>query len=183
MLGARRLMDTCNPADGWKPQLSGAPSRATQQSLASPATSLKRDWTPGVLHGTPQAIMEHPRNPTAALRGNVCPARPASKSMFWPSIPMLYPETLLLEPRNPKHRWDKFARGPCVPRGTVRWKHILVSKMETNKQKPHRGRFRTARAQRGHSANYYGDNPGNNPENHPPAESCTINSKLKNSNI
>ena len=26
----------------------------------------------------------------------------------------------------------------------------------------------TARAQRGHSANYYGDYPGNNPENHPP---------------
>ena len=41
----------------------------------------------------------------------------------------------------------------------------------------------TARAQRGHSANYYGDYPGNNPENHPPAESCTVNSKLKNSNI
>ena len=46
-----------------------------------------------------------------------------------------------------------------------------------------RGRFRTARAQRAHSANYYGDYPGNNPENHAPAESCTINSKLKNSNI
>ena len=46
-----------------------------------------------------------------------------------------------------------------------------------------RGRFRTARAQRAHSANYYGDYPGNNPENHPPAESCTINSNLKNSNI
>ena len=45
------------------------------------------------------------------------------------------------------------------------------------------GRFRTARAQRGHSASYYGDYPGNNPENHKPAESCTINSKLKNSNI
>ena len=42
---------------------------------------------------------------------------------------------------------------------------------------------RTARAQRAHSANYYGDYPCNNPENHPPAESCTINSKLKNSNI
>ena len=41
----------------------------------------------------------------------------------------------------------------------------------------------TARAQRGHSANYYGDYPGNNPETHPRAESCTINSKLKNSNI
>ena len=50
-------------------------------------------------------------------------------------------------------------------------------------QKSLGGRFRTARAQRGHSANYYGDYPGNNPENHPPAESCTINSKLKNSNI
>ena len=36
-------------------------------------------------------------------------------------------------------------------------------------------------AQRGHSANYYGDYPGNNPANHPPAESCTINSNLKNS--
>ena len=46
-----------------------------------------------------------------------------------------------------------------------------------------RGGFHTARAQRGHSANYYGDYPGNNPENHPPAEGCTINSKLKNSNI
>ena len=34
-----------------------------------------------------------------------------------------------------------------------------------------------------HSANYYDDYPGNNPENHAPAESCTINSKLKNSNI
>ena len=45
------------------------------------------------------------------------------------------------------------------------------------------GRFRTARVQRAHSANYYGDYPGNNPENHAPAESCTINSKLKNSNI
>ena len=31
-----------------------------------------------------------------------------------------------------------------------------------------RWRFRTARAQRGHSANYYSDYPGNNPENHPP---------------
>ena len=30
------------------------------------------------------------------------------------------------------------------------------------------GRFRTARAQRGHSTNYYDDYPGNNPENHPP---------------
>ena len=38
-------------------------------------------------------------------------------------------------------------------------------------------------AQRAHNANYYGDYPGNNPENHAPAESCTINSKLKNSNI
>ena len=38
-------------------------------------------------------------------------------------------------------------------------------------------------AQRAHSANYYGDYPGNNPENHASAESCTINSKLKNSNI
>ena len=37
--------------------------------------------------------------------------------------------------------------------------------------------------QRGHSANYYGDYSGNNPENHPPAASCTINSKLQNSNI
>ena len=45
------------------------------------------------------------------------------------------------------------------------------------------GRFRTARAQRAHSANYYGDYPGNNPENHPPSESCTTNSKLKNPNI
>ena len=45
------------------------------------------------------------------------------------------------------------------------------------------GRFRTARAQRGHSANYCGDYPGDNPANHPPAESCAINSKLKNSNI
>ena len=31
-----------------------------------------------------------------------------------------------------------------------------------------RGRFRTAQAQRAHSATYYGDYPGNNPENHPP---------------
>ena len=38
-------------------------------------------------------------------------------------------------------------------------------------------------AQRGHSANYHGDYPGNNPENNPPAESCTTNSKPKNSNI
>ena len=30
------------------------------------------------------------------------------------------------------------------------------------------GRFRTAWAQRAHSGNYYGDYPGNNPENHPP---------------
>ena len=41
----------------------------------------------------------------------------------------------------------------------------------------------TARAQCAHSANYYGDYPGNSPENDPPAESCTTNSKLKNSNI
>ena len=60
-------------------------------------------------------------------------------------------------------RWVKGCLSPCVP---VVW-----------------GRFRTARAQRGHSTNYYGDYPGNNPENHAPAESCTINSKLKSSNI
>ena len=41
----------------------------------------------------------------------------------------------------------------------------------------------TARAQCAHSANYYGDYPGNSPENHPPAESCTTDSNLKNSNI
>ena len=41
----------------------------------------------------------------------------------------------------------------------------------------------TARAQRAHSANSYSDYPGTNPENHPPAESCTIHSNLKNSNI
>ena len=45
------------------------------------------------------------------------------------------------------------------------------------------GNFGGVFAQRAHSANYYGDYPGNNPENHPPAESCTINSKLTNSNI
>ena len=37
---------------------------------------------------------------------------------------------------------------------------------------PHllRGRFRTARAQRAHSANYYRVYPGNTPENHPPLQ-------------
>ena len=40
-----------------------------------------------------------------------------------------------------------------------------------------RGRFRTARAQRGHSANYSVDYPGNTPQNHPPTEACRINSK------
>ena len=44
-------------------------------------------------------------------------------------------------------------------------------------------RYRGVFTQRGHSTNYYGDYLGNNPENHPPAESCTINSKLKNSII
>ena len=34
------------------------------------------------------------------------------------------------------------------------------------------GRFRTAQAQRAHSANYYGVYPGNIPENHPPTEAC-----------
>ena len=36
------------------------------------------------------------------------------------------------------------------------------------------GRFRTARAQRRHSAHYYGVYPGNIPENHPPTEACMI---------
>ena len=36
------------------------------------------------------------------------------------------------------------------------------------------GHFRTARAQRGHSANYYGVYPGNIPENGPPTEACMI---------
>ena len=35
----------------------------------------------------------------------------------------------------------------------------------------------------GNFGNYYGDYPRKNPENHPLAESCTINSKLKKSNI
>ena len=54
-------------------------------------------------------------------------------------------------------------------------------------QKQHRlllwRRFRTERAQCAHSANYYGDYPGNSPENHPARESCTTNSNLENSNI
>ena len=54
-------------------------------------------------------------------------------------------------------------------------KPIMVADKPVN----HGGVF----AQRAHSANYYRDYPGNNPENHAPAESCTINSKLKNSNI
>ena len=40
-----------------------------------------------------------------------------------------------------------------------------------------RGRFCTAQAQRGHSANYYVVYPRNTPENHPPAEGCMIISK------
>ena len=47
----------------------------------------------------------------------------------------------------------------------------------------HRGRFRTARAQRVHSASYYGVYPGNSPENLPPLEACMSNSKLRNSNV
>ena len=39
------------------------------------------------------------------------------------------------------------------------------------------GRFRTARAQREHSANYYVVYPGNSPEKHPPTEACLNNSK------
>ena len=39
------------------------------------------------------------------------------------------------------------------------------------------GRFRTARAQRAHSANYYAAYPRNTPENHPPTEACMIHSK------
>ena len=39
------------------------------------------------------------------------------------------------------------------------------------------GAFRTARAQCGHSANYYVVYPGNTPENHPPTEACMIHSK------
>ena len=80
--------------------------------------------------------------------------------------------------------------GTCRP---IAWYTIVTStpspphennaKSTDNNGNTPPGRFRTARAQRGHSANYYGDYPGNNPENHPPAESCTINSKLKNSNI
>ena len=46
-----------------------------------------------------------------------------------------------------------------------------------------RGRFRTARAQRVHSASYYGVYPGNSPENLPPLEACVSNSKLRNSNV
>ena len=38
------------------------------------------------------------------------------------------------------------------------------------------GRFRTAPAQRGHNANYYGVYPRNTPENHPPTEACMIHS-------
>ena len=41
----------------------------------------------------------------------------------------------------------------------------------------HSGRFRTARAQRGHSANYYAVYPGNTPEVHPPTDACVIHSK------
>ena len=39
------------------------------------------------------------------------------------------------------------------------------------------GRFRTARAQHNHSANYYAVYPGNTPENHSSPEACMINSK------
>ena len=42
---------------------------------------------------------------------------------------------------------------------------------------------RTARAQRAHSASYYGVYPGNSPENLPPLEACMSNSKLRNSNV
>ena len=39
------------------------------------------------------------------------------------------------------------------------------------------GRFRTARAQRGHSTTYYGVHPGNTPAPPPPTEACMIHSK------
>ena len=41
----------------------------------------------------------------------------------------------------------------------------------------HGGRFHKARAQHGHSANYYIVYPGNTPANHPPTEACMIHSK------
>ena len=56
------------------------------------------------------------------------------------------------------------------------------SRSEKN-QTLQRGRFRTARAQRAHSASYYGVYPGTSPENLPPLEACTSNSKLRNSNV
>ena len=62
---------------------------------------------------------------------------------------------------------------PCVP-PTGGWTRPLGAFSHS---------ARTARAQRAHSANYYGDYPGNSPENDPPTESCTTNSNLKNSNI
>ena len=80
------------------------------------------------------------------------------------NVPAIYPHALppthysLLEPETVTLRWQGEVRAshtwlysPCLPG---------VSIVKTNQG----GVF----AQRGHSANYYGDYPGNNPENHPP---------------
>ena len=96
-----------------------------------------------------------------------------------------WPRSVMRQFKGASHKWDWAStrrnvtpapNSPC-PGLASRGRH------DDQSGGPHRGRFRTARAQRAHSANYYGDYPGNNPENHPPAESCTINSELKNSNI
>ena len=57
---------------------------------------------------------------------------------------------------------------PRAPRSPGHEQQILSS---------HRGRFRTAHAQRGHSTNHYGVHPGNTPANHPPTEASMIHSK------
>ena len=68
------------------------------------------------------------------------------------------------------------ARGTCSD-APLMWGPLVLCSVSD--RRPPRPRRRPD----GISANYYDGYPGNNPENHSPAESCTIHSKLKNSNI
>ena len=56
-------------------------------------------------------------------------------------------------------------------------RQILEERRRGMKHRILRGRFRTARAQRTHSANHDGVHPRNTPAHHPPTEACMIHSK------
>ena len=106
----------------------------------------------GLLAHRPHNPRLHPERPDfyPLLKWPLRRASPLATNIVWTRLGSFRVRGLETERRSSSRKSGEQSNTICHPKGA--FSHSAG----------------TARAQRAHSANYYGDYPGNNPENHPP---------------